>query len=128
MVSPHPPSPPQSPSPQYTLDSPELRRALRNATRQRVSFDARLRQSPVVYSALMALRDGGAVPALTADQRRLIERVVGDAQEGGVGLPPSTRAKLAELDSQLQQLQDEFNYNILESQAVSAGEGRPMWV
>ena len=98
-------------------NSPELRAAQEAAQPAVVRTLQRLSQSPALYRALKALSaGGGAVDALDAVQRRIVDKAITGMELSGIGLASEAeRAAFNQLGLRLAELSTKFSNNVLDS-------------
>jgi oligopeptidase A len=81
-----------------------------------VAFSLRVGQSRAFYNGYRALRDADRrAPCLTPVQRRILDKTILGAEQGGVGLPPAQQARFNEIQMELAKLCTTFRNNVLDA-------------
>jgi len=96
-------------------NSGDLRNAHDQVLADVVQFGLRVRQSPVIYNGLLAIRDGHVWQELDEAQRRIIEQKIRAAKHAGVGLRGDAKAKFNAIAKELSQLQTDFANHVLDA-------------
>ncbi|MBL8816618.1 MAG: M3 family metallopeptidase [Planctomyces sp.] len=96
-------------------NSDELREAHDAVLPQVVEFGLKLRQSEVLYSKLLALRDSAEWPSLAEAQRRIIQRSIQSAELSGIGLQGEQRERFNANEQRQSQLANDFSNHVLDA-------------
>jgi oligopeptidase A len=98
------------------MDSDGWRRAHDALQPEIVAFGLRVAQNPAFYRAYCALRDADrATPCLTGPRRRILESLLRDAEQAGVGLPEAARGRVEAIQQELAQRGTAFGHNLLDA-------------
>jgi oligopeptidase A len=87
-----------------------------------VKFFTRMGQSEEIYRALVALRDGGGGHRLDPVQRRIIEKLVQEAELSGVALQGEARERFQKIRLELAELSTRFGNHLLDATKAFALE------
>jgi oligopeptidase A len=96
-------------------NSEALREAHGEVLPEVVKFSLRALQSPALFKGLCALRDGPGWPGLDATQRRIVEKLILEAELAGVGLEGSVRERFSEIQVELAELSTQFSNQLLDA-------------
>ena len=96
-------------------NSPELREAHAQMQAEVVTFGLRVAQSPAIFRALTALREGADWETLNEAQRRIVESLLREARHAGVGLEGEARERFNEIQKELAQLATDFSNHVLDA-------------
>jgi oligopeptidase A len=80
-----------------------------------VRFFTRMGQSEAIYRALVALRDGPGGRGLDAAQRRILEKLIQEAELSGVALRGEARERFQEIRLELAELSTRFGNHLLDA-------------
>ncbi|MCG8590964.1 MAG: M3 family metallopeptidase [Proteobacteria bacterium] len=103
-------------------NSDALRQAFETVQPEVVAFGLRLAQSPSLYRALVALREGDAWAGLDGPQRRVVESLERDARHAGVGLEGDARTRFNAIAQELAELSTRFSNHVLDATKAFALE------
>lgn len=78
-------------------------------------YHTELMQNEAVYKAILSISEGEDYPHFNAAQKKVIENALRDFKLAGVHLPPTEKARFAELQKQLSKLSVKFSENILDA-------------
>lgn len=94
---------------------PDIRAAY-NATQPKLNaFYTALGQNRALYEAYLAIAEGPEYAHLDATQRKAINDAVRDFRLAGVALEGQARARFAQIEAELSQLQTRFEENVLDA-------------
>jgi oligopeptidase A len=96
-------------------NSDALRQAYQTIQPEVVQFSLRLGQSPVIYQGLQALQASAAWSALDAAQRRIVAKLLQDAELAGVGLQGEQRQRFNAIQQELAELSTQFSNHVLDA-------------
>src|SRR5690606_28736912 len=96
-------------------NSKGLRSAYEAMQPEVVETFTRLGQSRPLYEAAKALRDGPDWARLDAGQRRIVEKMILDAELGGVGLEGEARERFNAIQQELAELSTTFSNHVLDA-------------
>ena len=96
-------------------NSDSLREAQQVVQGEVVAFGLRVGQSPAIFRALTALKQGGVWPKLESAQRRIVENLLREAKHAGVGLEGEVRERFNAIKAELAQLSTEFTNHVLDA-------------
>jgi oligopeptidase A len=100
---------------QSVCDSPELR-AAHNAMLPKVSaFYAKIRLNSGLWARLRAFMESPAAAALTGVDRRFLDETAADFREAGADLPPETRKRLEDLQTELSEITQTYSEHVLDA-------------
>ncbi|MDX1609601.1 MAG: M3 family metallopeptidase, partial [Halofilum sp. (in: g-proteobacteria)] len=92
-----------------------IRAAYRACLPKLSRFHTELGQHRPLYEAFRAVADGPEYPRLTTAQRKTIEDALRDFRLGGVDLDEDGRARFAEIEAELAELESRFEENVLDA-------------
>ncbi len=78
-------------------------------------YNTEIMQNEILFKAIKAIADSAKYPELDTAQRKVIDNELRDFKLTGVGLPPTDKARLAELQKQLSKLSTQFAENLLDA-------------
>ena len=96
-------------------NSDELRKAHEAVLADVVQFGLRVKQSPAIYKALLALRGGIGWRKLDEAQQRIVENKIRSAKHAGVGLEGAAREQFNAIAKELSQLKTDFTNHVLDA-------------
>ncbi len=96
-------------------NSEELRTAYESVEPEVVQLSMRIGQSPSIFRALVALRDGGRADSLDAAQKRILDKLIQDAEHAGVALKGKKKERFQELKLELAELSTRFGNHLLDA-------------
>ncbi len=96
-------------------NSDALRDAFEEVQPAVVEYGLRVGQSPALYAALQALRDGEQWSGLDAAQQRIVESLLRDARHAGVGLAGEERERFNAIQAELAELSTRFGNHVLDA-------------
>jgi oligopeptidase A len=94
-------------------NSEALREAYQTVQPEVVAFSIRLAQSQPIFEGLRRLQDSGAV--LDAEQRRIVQLLVRDAELSGVGLAGRERERFNAIQTEMAELGTRFSNHVLDA-------------
>jgi oligopeptidase A len=103
-------------------NSTPLRTAYDEAEPRVVGFFTRMGQSEAIYRALVALRDGAGGRSLDAAQRRIVEKLIQEAELSGVALQGEARERFQQIRLELAELSTRFGNHLLDATKAFALE------
>ncbi|MCC6782288.1 MAG: M3 family metallopeptidase [Planctomycetes bacterium] len=105
-------------------NSPELRRAHEAVQPEVVRAFTRIGQSRPIYVAARALRDSPGWSSLGEAQRRIVDKLILDAELSGVGLDGAPKERFNEIQRELAELATRFGNHVLDATKAYALELR----
>jgi oligopeptidase A len=103
-------------------NSTPLRTAYDEAEPRVVAFFTRMGQSEAIYRALVAIRDGEGGRGLDAAQRRIVEKLIQEAELSGVALQGEARERFQKIRLELAELSTRFGNHLLDATKAFALE------
>ena len=98
------------------VNSEAWREAQESVQPEIVAFSLRVGQSKIFYDGFRALRDADtASPCLTDTRRRILAKVIQEAEHAGVGLRGDAQARFNAIQTELAQLATTFRNNVLDA-------------
>ena len=98
------------------MNSAEWRRTEENFQPRMVEFSLRVGQSETIYRAAKDVL--AALPADAGTRRRILERMVRDAELSGVALDDGRKRRFAEISSRLAKLSSDFSNAVIDATAA----------
>ena len=95
-------------------NSPELREVYQIVQPKLVAFSNRMNQSEGVYKALCTLRASEAWQTYDSGQQRIIETLIRNAEQSGIGLGGPERERFNQISQRLAELSNQFGNNVLD--------------
>jgi len=96
-------------------NSPPLRAAYDEVEPEVVKLLTRIGQSQPIYRGLVALRDGSAGRDLDPAQRRVVEKLIQEAELSGVALEGAARERFQQIRLELAELATRFGNQLLDA-------------
>ncbi len=96
-------------------NSPPLREAYEAVEPDVVKLSTRIGQSEPIYRALRALRDGAAGKDLEPPRRRVLEKLIQEAELSGVALEGEARERFQQIRLELAELATRFGNQLLDA-------------
>lgn len=97
------------------LESESLRIAFNNCLPILTEYHTELMQNEGLYKAIKSLADSPESVSLNLAQKKVIGNDLRDFQLAGVSLPPTAKARFAELQKQLSKLSTHYSENLLDA-------------
>jgi len=99
----------------YVKDSPELREAYKESIQLLSAYHTELGQNRGLFEGYTKIRNSDAFKQLSQAQQQTIENALIDFSLTGIGLPEAEQKEFAELASQLAELSNRFQENVLDA-------------
>ncbi len=96
-------------------NSEELRKAYEKVEPEIVELTMRIGQSQILYRRLVELRDGESFRTLDVAQKRIIIKLIQEAELAGVGLPDAQRERFKALKLEVAGLSTQFGNHLLDA-------------
>ena len=96
-------------------NSEELRTAYERVESEVVRLSMRMGQSTSIFRALVALRDGEKSDFLDAAQKRILDKLIQDAEHSGVALKGKKKKRFQEIKLELAELSTRFGNHLLDA-------------
>ncbi len=96
-------------------NSPPLREAYDVVEPDVVKLQTRIGQSQPIYRGLVALRDGASGKALQPAERRILDKLIQEAELSGVALEGEAREKFQQIRLELAELSTRFGNQLLDA-------------
>jgi oligopeptidase A len=97
------------------VESETLRNAFNTCLPLLTEHSTEILQNEALYKAVSAIATSPEYAQLNAAQRKVIDNELRDFRLAGVNLPPTAKARFAELQKQLSKLSTQFSENLLDA-------------